>query len=118
MIEFKGTYHQFSKADPVAVLVQYDGLILHVWHISEPFHRMTSSDNFNIHKPFAARGHHSIKLPNGSCIKTENRHALDELTQLLDKPEGQKTAALPRSWLLALLGSMSLGIVLLWMAGF
>jgi hypothetical protein len=46
MIEFKGKYFQFAKAVAVDALVQFDGVLLHVWHLSDPFHRLFSSDEF------------------------------------------------------------------------
>jgi hypothetical protein len=117
MIEFKGTYHLISQADPVTVLVQYDGMILHVWHVSEPFHRLTLSDEFQISNRFISRSRSAIKLPNGSCIKTDDQGALEQLSRLR-KPTARLSVVMPaQGWIMVLLGSVTIGMVLWCLAG-
>jgi hypothetical protein len=118
MIEFKGTYHLFSKADPVAVLVQYDGVILHVWHTSEPFHRLALSDEFHVARPLASEGQHTIKLPNGSRIRTYDPRALELLPESPKLKTVLTAHLLPLSWLLLLIGSTSIGMMLWCLSGF
>jgi hypothetical protein len=113
MIEFKGTYHLFSKADPVAVLVQFDGALLHVWHTSEPFHRLILSDEFRISRPFAATGPHTIKLPNGGCIRTDDSRALDLLPRSPKRMSGLVACMSLPSWILLLLGFLSISLMAL-----
>ncbi|RJQ68462.1 MAG: hypothetical protein C4519_22965 [Desulfobacteraceae bacterium] len=115
MIEFKGTYHQYAKADSVVVLVQFDGVILHVWHLSEPFHRLVSSDEFHLSRTNLAGSRHSIKLPNGGRIKTDDRHAFELLSQTQKRTTGYDSYALTQNLVLALLGFMSLGTGLWWL---
>lgn len=117
MIEFKATYHPRPKTDSVDVLVQYDGVILHVWHLSEPFHRLISSDEFQIAKAVFTRTDQTIKLPNGGRIKTDDRIAFEHLSDTLKGTAGHGTYVLTHSWILALIGSMALAIGLLWLAG-
>jgi hypothetical protein len=114
MIEFKATYQLCSKADPIAVLVQYDGMVLHIWHTSEPFHRLALSDEFHVRKSFSGQARNAVRLPNGSRILTDDRSAIEQLS--LKMRAGRKGSALPQSLLLALLGSMSMGAALWWLA--
>jgi hypothetical protein len=75
MIEFKGTYSHESSADSRSVLVQFDGVLLHIWHLSDPFYRLLTSDVFHLScKQFG--GNHRIKLPNGGFIETEDHDAM------------------------------------------
>ncbi len=72
MIEFKGEYYHPYKTKPSqSVLVQFDGTLLHIWHMSNPFHRILSSDVFQIKK-----GTRSIKLLNGGKIETDDMNAV------------------------------------------
>ena len=75
MIEFKGTYSHESSSDSHSVLVQFDGVLLHIWHLSDPFYRLLSSDVFHLsYKQFG--GSHRIKLPNGGVVETEDHDAM------------------------------------------
>ena len=92
MIEFEGTYSHESSAESHSVLVQFDGVLLHIWHLSDPFYRLLTSDVFHLScKQFG--GNHRIKLPNGGLIETEDHDAVTLLrkkyhplmNRLLDK---------------------------------
>jgi hypothetical protein len=75
MIEFEGTYSHESSSDSHSVLVQYDGTLLHIWHLSDPFYRLLTSDVFHLScKQFG--GNHRIKLPNGGRIETADHDAM------------------------------------------
>ena len=75
MIEFKGAYINKLTDESKSVLVQFDGVLLHVWHIADPFYRLFVSDVFTL-KLSLARGKRCIKLPNGGTIETDDTHAL------------------------------------------
>ena len=75
MIEFKGAYYRKTDNEPKSVLVQFDGVLLHVWHMSNPFYRLVSSDVFRLPASIR-RGKRFIKLPNGDRIETDNLDAL------------------------------------------
>jgi hypothetical protein len=78
MIEFKGTYYKTNSTTAQTVLIQFDGVLLHVWHLSDPFHRIFASDVFRVpyslarHRPF-------IKLPNGGKIESDDTKSLIQL---------------------------------------
>jgi hypothetical protein len=75
MIEFKGAYYKSKTASPQSVLVQFDGVVLHIWNISTPFHRILSSEAFRL--PFSlGRQRCWVRLPNGSRIETEDLQSL------------------------------------------
>jgi hypothetical protein len=77
MIEFRGAYYKSKSSPSQSVLVQFDGVLLHIW-ISSPFHRILSSDVFRL--PFApAQQRCWVKLPNGSRIETDDIQALSSL---------------------------------------
>lgn len=75
LIEFKGAYYRKGRCTPQSVLVQFDGVVLHVWHMSDPFHRLLTSDVFRL-PPAIGRGKRCIKLPNGGRIETDDLNAL------------------------------------------
>jgi hypothetical protein len=78
MIEFNGAYYKDKTAPSQSVLVQFDGVLLHIWNISSPFHRVLSSDSFRL--PFSPGRHRSwVKLPNGSRVETDDIQALASL---------------------------------------
>lgn len=78
MIEFKGTYRHESSDDSQAVLVQFDGMLLHIWHVSDPFYRLLSSDVFQLgFSRFS--GACRIKLPNGGRVETHDKDAFKRL---------------------------------------
>lgn len=71
MIEFKGTYSHESNDGSQMVLVQFDGVLLHIWHLTDPFYRLLSSDVFHFGYSRIKRMHH-IKLPNGGRVETDD----------------------------------------------
>jgi hypothetical protein len=78
MIEFEGTYRNESGDESHVVLVQYDGVLLHIWHISDPFYRLLSSEVFHLGYERLNRMHR-IKLPNGGRILTDDDAAISLL---------------------------------------
>jgi hypothetical protein len=78
MIEFKGSYYKTNGTASQSVLVQFDGVLLHVWHLSDPFHRIFASDVFRV--PYSVTRHRRfIKLPNGGRIESDDINALVQL---------------------------------------
>lgn len=75
MIEFIGSYHQDTKTEAVRVLVQFDEVLLHVWRMSDPFHRVLSSDVFHVSSS-PSKDSHAISLPDGSRITTDDAEAV------------------------------------------
>jgi len=115
MIEFKGTYFQNPKSAPVHVLVQFDGVVLHVWHLPEPFHRLFSSDVF--HMPVSLiKTRHSIKFPNGGHVETDDRLTFDRLFQYRREFAPDGLNIMKRHMILALIGAMALVIGTWWLA--
>ncbi|MBT8340135.1 MAG: hypothetical protein HKP58_08435 [Desulfatitalea sp.] len=112
MLEFKGTYFQRMKSKATVVLVQYDGVLLHVWHLSEPFCRLFSSDVFQICAPLFT-AHQIIKLPNGGRIETDNGRALEELSAMHHTISEQEASRSERFWTITLIVMMVLLVVLL-----
>jgi hypothetical protein len=78
MIEFKGAYFNKVTNESKTVLVQFDGVLLHVWQMADPFCRLLSSDVFFLHTSIG-KGKRYIKLPNGGKIVTEDTNALASL---------------------------------------
>jgi hypothetical protein len=78
MIEFKGAFYKDKTMPSQSVLVQFDGVLLHIWHMSNPFHRILSSDVFDLPSSMGRRKHY-IKLPNGCRIETDDLQALSLL---------------------------------------
>jgi hypothetical protein len=75
MIEFKGAFYKNKTSPPQLVLVQFDEVLLHVWNISYPFHRILSSDDFSIPvNPIHRRLY--VRLPRGGRIETDDAKAL------------------------------------------
>ncbi len=78
MIEFKGAFYKNKTMPSQSVLVQFDGVLLHIWHLSNPFHRIFSSDVFDL--PIAmGRKKRYIRLPNGGKIVTDDLQAIQLL---------------------------------------
>lgn len=75
MIEFKGAFYKNKTMPSQSVLVQFDGVLLHVWHMSNPFHRIISSDVFDLPSSMGRKTRY-IKLPNGGRIETDDLQAL------------------------------------------
>jgi hypothetical protein len=121
LIEFKGTYYSRSSKETQSVLVQFDGVLLHVWHMSNPFYRLMTSDVFKL-PPALAGGRRQIRLPNGGRIETDDIDALVSLqssryTRI--EPPGRAFTASPR--LLALAGCTALlfaGLLAAWLLDF
>jgi len=78
MIEFKGAFYKNKAMPSQSVLVQFDGILLHIWHMSNPFHRILSSDVFDLPSSMGSKRRY-IKLPNGSRIETDDVQALSLL---------------------------------------
>ena len=75
MIEFNGLYHSKTDKHPQAVKVQFDGVLLHVWHGSNPLYRLLTSDVFRLPLSITGRIPY-ILLPSGDRIETDNSDAL------------------------------------------
>ena len=78
MIECKGAYHRTKTSPAQRVLVQFDGVMLHVWHMSDPFYRILASDVFRVQRAIG-KGQYYIKLPNGGTIETDDADAVFSL---------------------------------------
>ena len=78
MIEFKGAFYKNKTMPSQSVLVQFDGVLLHIWHLSNPFHRILSSDVFDLPSSMGRKTRY-IKLPNGGRIVTDDLQALQLL---------------------------------------
>jgi hypothetical protein len=104
MIEFKGVYHRQRGKYQEAVLVQFDDVLIHVWHLSDPFYRLLSSDLFRL--PFSlSKGRRCIKLPNGDRIETDDQDALAQIRkQSLSLSENYFSGRLIHRWVVALVG--------------
>ena len=115
MIEFKGTYVQKVKSSDIDVLVQYDGVLLHVWHLTDPFYRLISSDVFHIGSA-NFRSNQIIKLPNGGIIKTDNHHAVDLLMQRHRYALHKRTQISPQHLIIALISALMLLGTFFWVS--
>ena len=115
MIEFKGSFYQQSKVDPIGVLVQFDGIILHVWHLSEPFYRLLSSAEFRI-SPSFSNGCCAIKLPNGDRVETSDSQAINLLSQDRQASSPTPSFAAKHNWALALISSLAILLCTIWLA--
>jgi hypothetical protein len=79
MIEINGFYYKKAQNNKtIPVLVQFDGRLLHVWHLSDPFYRVRTSKEFRIcsSKNEALK---MIRFQDGACIETDNHEILDRL---------------------------------------
>lgn len=74
MIEFKGAYIDSNTKESKSVLVQFDGVLLQVWHMADPFCRLLTSDVFRL-QPSVGKSKRYIKLPDGNRIETDNVNA-------------------------------------------
>lgn len=115
MIEFKGTYVQKIKSSNMNVLVQYDGVLLHVWHLADPFYRLISSDVFHIGSA-NLKSNQIIKLPNGGHIETDNHQAVDLLLQRHRYAVHKRRKIGPQHLLIALIGALMLFGALFWLS--
>ena len=78
MIEFKGAYSNKATKESKSVLVQFDGILLHIWQRSDPFCRLLTSDVFTL-PPVLGKRKRYIKLPNGGKIETDDLEAFSLL---------------------------------------
>lgn len=117
MIEFRGTYCDRSNSKSLVVLVQFDGVLLHVWHQSDPFYRILSCDAFQIATSLV-KGQRCIKLSNGDRILTDDITAADTLSQVdLAAGNGAICPCLSGyAWLVATLSTVSALIAIWWFA--
>lgn len=115
MIEFKGKYYQYGKSNFVDALIQYDGVLLHVWHLSEPFHRLFSSDEFHLDRSIF-RNATILKLPNGGRVETEDNQALEQLALKYQGGTYTDPCHLRQNWVFMLLGAITLVLGALWLA--
>ena len=122
MIEFKGTYYKTNSTTAQTVLIQFDGVLLHVWHLSDPFHRIFASDVFQVHYSIA-RHRRFIKLPNGGKIESDDTKAMNQLrttSRSLFVHDGAETLS-HRSILLWLFGTITafmLFLIAYWLHAF
>jgi len=117
MIEFKGTYFQQVKSGAMDVLVQYDGVLLHVWHLADPFYRLISSDVFHV-AGSAFKPRHIIKLPNGGRIVTDNGQAVDMLQQQHQDVNPRLRRITTPHWVVLLISALALYGALIWSSSF
>ncbi len=79
MIQFKGAYFNRATKESKTVLVQFDGVLLHIWQMADPFCRLLTSDVFTL-QPALGKRKRCIKLPNGGKIETDDIDAFSSLT--------------------------------------
>lgn len=79
MIQFKGAYFNKATRESKSVLVQFDGILLHIWQMTDPFCRLLTSDVFTL-QPAIGKGKRCIKLPNGGKIETSDITAFSLLS--------------------------------------
>ena len=91
MIEFKGTYYHNNASK--AVLVQYDGALLHIWQAADPFCKLLKSDVFQL-QPDIGKAKRCIKLPNGNRIETNDIEACRSLDASRRQAHGAGTSRL------------------------
>lgn len=94
MIQFKGAYFNRATKESKAVLVQFDGVLLHIWQLTDPFCRLLTSDVFSLQPAFGKRKRY-IKLPNGGKIETDDIIAFSSLTA------SRRSLHPGRSWFIA-----------------
>lgn len=113
MIEFRGTYSPKSDGKAMMVLVQFDGVLLHVWHQSDPFYRILSCDAFQVASSLM-KGQRCVKLSNGDRIWTDDLHATDSLSQS-DANDRKSAGSLSKStWIVATLTTISALFAIWW----
>ncbi len=78
MIQFKGAYFNNATRESKSVLVQFDGVLLHIWQTADPFCRILTSDVFTLQPAFGKRKRY-IRLPNGGKIETDDIDAFSTL---------------------------------------
>ena len=121
MIEFKGAFFKNRTMPSQAVLVQFDGVLLHIWHMSNPFHRILSSDIFDLTSAIGSKSRY-IKLPNGGRIETDDIQALTLLQSncrpwLANKVQGVLPQSHAVPLIVGLIVSLIAVLVLLWLFG-
>lgn len=105
MIELKGIYYNKIEHDPMAVLVQYDGRLLHVWHLTDPFYRLRSGSRFAIKSKQKTEAK-VIQFSDGAHIETDNIEALNTLMEKIGSIYASKTRFLFK--MLKLFGGLAL----------
>jgi len=115
IIEFKGTYYHGSDDRSMVVLVQFDGVLLHVWHQSDPFYRIVSCDVFQIAGWFT-KGRRCIKLSNGDRILTDDIPAMRALSQCHAGADPANAYPSKSVWVAATLGFISLLVAVWWLS--
>jgi hypothetical protein len=79
MIELNGFYYKKAQnSEAIPVLAQFDGRLLHVWHLSDPFYRVRTSKKFRICST-KNETLKTIRFQDGACIETDNLEILDRL---------------------------------------
>lgn len=97
----------------MVVLVQFDGVLLHVWHQSDPFYRIVSCDAFQMVTSLI-KGQRCIKLSNGDRILTDDIQAADNLSQS-DSTRHHSASSLSKSaWIIAMLSTISVLFAIWW----
>ena len=116
MIELKGSLQQGDRNKVLPVLVQFDGDLLHVWHLADPFYRLLSSDDFSIMVAGFGRPGGVIKTPSSHIhIETDDLHALQELKKSSDRLRREtkrKSIKLPLLFIAAAMICLLIGMVL------
>jgi len=121
MIEFKGAFYKSKTTPSQSVLVQFDGVLLHIWHMSNPFHRILSSDVFDLPCSMGRKRRY-IKLPNGGRIETDDIQALTLLQSncrpwLANKVQGILPQSHAVPLIVGLIVSLTAALALLWLFG-
>jgi hypothetical protein len=118
MIEFKGIYYKNKNTPCQSVLVQYDGVLLHVWHMANPFHRILASDVFSVPGSIC-NGKRLIRLPNGAKIETDDVRAhvlLQSKTRnaMSGEIHGASAQRYMRIWLLGMVTALCISLFAYW----
>ena len=103
MIEFKGAYYNGGTQKSKSVLVQFDGILLHIWQLADPFCRLLTSDVFRL-QPALGKGKRYIKLPNGGKIETDDIGAFSSLQASRRSKQAARQWLNPRWWFPWLVG--------------
>lgn len=91
MIQFKGAYYNKATKESKNVLVQFDGVLLHIWQMTDPFCRLLTSDVFTL-QPAFGKAKRCIRLPNGGKIET------DDIGAFLSLRASKRAIHASRSW--------------------
>lgn len=82
MIELNGFYYQNdNNNESIPVLAQFDGRLLHIWHVSDPFYRVRTSKKFRI--CVSKNGScERIRFQDGARLETDNLEILEQLNTI------------------------------------